>query len=97
MILLIANILRPVLLEFGAELVKRVGSGTPVILSGLIESDVESVSPALFGFIGPQAESGAREKRVARGDLGFYFMKMKRLPSSALTQEAIGFPFFLFV
>jgi|GEM_PF-390429 len=49
---LIANILRPVLLEFGAELVNRLKSGVPVVLSGLIESDVESVSKHYSALLG---------------------------------------------
>jgi ribosomal protein L11 methyltransferase len=41
---LIANILRPVLIEFGVQLIDRLKPAAPVILSGLIESDVESIS-----------------------------------------------------
>ncbi|NBU21868.1 methyltransferase domain-containing protein [bacterium] len=42
--LLVANILRPVLLEFAPRLVERLENlQNPVILSGLIESDLDSV------------------------------------------------------
>ncbi len=40
---IVANILRPVLLEFSELLVNRLSSGGVLILSGLIESDLESV------------------------------------------------------
>ena len=40
----VANILRPVLLEFAERLVGLLAPGGTLILSGLIESDVESVS-----------------------------------------------------
>jgi ribosomal protein L11 methyltransferase len=39
----VANILRPVLLEFAPQLVDRLQSGGVLVLSGLIESDVASV------------------------------------------------------
>lgn len=39
----VANILRPVLLEFSAELVKRLQPGGVLILSGLIDRDVDAV------------------------------------------------------
>jgi ribosomal protein L11 methyltransferase len=56
--LVIANILRPVLLEFADKLVERVGkSGSGLILSGLIESDVKEVREkfsALLGGLEPE-------------------------------------------
>jgi len=39
----VANILRPVLLAFADSLVERLSSGSVLILSGLIASDVDSV------------------------------------------------------
>lgn len=42
--LVIANILRPVLLEFSEKLVERMAPDASLILSGLIESDVAQVS-----------------------------------------------------
>lgn len=51
--MIIANILKPVLLEFAEALVSRLDSTGVVILSGLIEKDVEEVSRcygALMGF-----------------------------------------------
>lgn len=41
---IVANILKPVLLEFAPELVKRLASQGILILSGLIEQDVEPVT-----------------------------------------------------
>jgi len=56
--LVIANILRPVLLEFSEKLVERLGGpGSTLILSGLIESDVNEVRArfsALLGGLEPQ-------------------------------------------
>lgn len=56
--LVIANILRPVLLEFSERLVERMAaSGSALILSGLIESDVKEVRErfsALLGGLEPQ-------------------------------------------
>jgi ribosomal protein L11 methyltransferase len=57
--LVIANILRPVLLEFSERLVARIDSapGSGLILSGLIESDVKEVRErfsALLGGLEPQ-------------------------------------------
>jgi ribosomal protein L11 methyltransferase len=44
--LVIANILRPVLLEFAPELVRRLEPGGTLVLSGLIATDTPSVSEA---------------------------------------------------
>jgi len=56
--IVIANILRPVLLEFSEKLVERLGGpGSTLILSGLIESDVNEVRArfsALLGGLEPQ-------------------------------------------
>ena len=50
--LVVANILRPVLLEFAPRLVERLeGLHCPVILSGLIESDVEPVVEVYRGLL----------------------------------------------
>ena len=46
--LVIANILRPVLLEFSRELVKRIAPGGSLVLSGLIDRDVDEVV-SVFG------------------------------------------------
>lgn len=52
----IANILRPVLLEFATELVSRLDHGGTLILSGLIESDVAQVSEKFSALIGVRPE-----------------------------------------
>lgn len=59
--MIIANILKPVLLEFAEALVSRLDSSGVVILSGLIEKDVEEVSSrygALMGFAPEQRAMG---------------------------------------
>ncbi|MGK5082337.1 50S ribosomal protein L11 methyltransferase [Bdellovibrionota bacterium FG-1] len=51
----IANILKPVLLEFASELVARVQRpGGTLILSGLIEKDVDEVATRYAGLLGGQ-------------------------------------------
>lgn len=58
--LVVANILRPVLLEFKSDLVSRMKPGATLILSGLIYSDVLSVSQAFSELLGgrlPREES----------------------------------------
>lgn len=47
----IANILRPVLLEFAGQLVERIAPGGTLILSGLIESDVAEVRTRYSGLL----------------------------------------------
>ncbi len=60
--LVIANILKPVLLEFASELVRRMEPQGALVLSGLIESDVEEVvarySALLLGRQAIRLESG---------------------------------------
>jgi ribosomal protein L11 methyltransferase len=50
--LIVANILRPVLLEFAEPLAARLASGAPLILSGLIERDVAEVSARYTALLG---------------------------------------------
>jgi ribosomal protein L11 methyltransferase len=50
--IVVANILRPVLLEFAEELVKRLGPGGTLILSGLIERDVAEVTSRYAKLLG---------------------------------------------
>lgn len=50
--LLIANILKPILLEYGPELMKRLERGGFVILSGLIEKDLEEILPRYQALLG---------------------------------------------
>jgi ribosomal protein L11 methyltransferase len=59
----IANILKPVLLEFAPELVKRMEPQATLILSGLIESDVEAVSERYSILL-----SGRKPERKERGE-----------------------------
>ncbi len=57
--IVVANILKPVLLEFSERLVKRLQPGGALVLSGLIDADVEPVSArygALMG-IAPEVRS----------------------------------------
>lgn len=49
---ILANILRTILLEFANPLVKRLASGGSLVLSGLIESDVEGVSDTYCALLG---------------------------------------------
>jgi ribosomal protein L11 methyltransferase len=48
----IANILRPVLVEFAPELVKRLAPGGCLILSGLVENDVAEVDRVYSALLG---------------------------------------------
>jgi ribosomal protein L11 methyltransferase len=50
--LIIANILRPVLVEFAPELVKRLAPGGSVILSGLVQNDVAEVDRVYSALLG---------------------------------------------
>lgn len=50
--MVIANILRPVLLQFAEQLVSRMDSKGILILSGLIEKDVEEVARTFGGLLG---------------------------------------------
>ncbi|MCM2279275.1 MAG: 50S ribosomal protein L11 methyltransferase [Oligoflexia bacterium] len=54
--IVIANILRPVLLEFSEELLARLRSQGALILSGLIESDVPEVASRYGRLMGAQPE-----------------------------------------
>jgi ribosomal protein L11 methyltransferase len=53
--IVIANILKPVLLEFAPELVRRLAPGGTVILSGLIQKDVAEVSARYSQLLGGRA------------------------------------------
>ncbi len=64
--LLVANILRPVLVEFAPTLLNLLKPGAPIILSGLVESDVPQVVKA-FG-LGSAAQ--VRAKNEWRGIIG---------------------------
>jgi len=62
-----ANILRPVLLEFAEALCRRVREGGAMILSGLIETDVASVSErysVLLGGVQPQVFARAEWRAI---------------------------------
>jgi ribosomal protein L11 methyltransferase len=50
--MIIANILKPVLLEFAPELIRRLDKQGSVILSGLIEKDVQEVSERYSALLG---------------------------------------------
>jgi ribosomal protein L11 methyltransferase len=50
--LVLANILRPVLLEFASELVSRLAPGGALVLSGLMEGDVAEVSARYTALLG---------------------------------------------
>lgn len=52
--MVIANILRPVLIQFSAELVRRMAPGARLILSGLIDKDVREVSEVFGALLGGQ-------------------------------------------
>ena len=52
--LLIANILKPILLEFGPKLIERLEKGGSVILSGLIEKDLKEILPFYQKLLGPE-------------------------------------------
>jgi ribosomal protein L11 methyltransferase len=54
--LVIANILRPVLIEFAPELVRRMAPRGALILSGLIEKDVAEVDQVFSGLLGRKPE-----------------------------------------
>jgi ribosomal protein L11 methyltransferase len=54
--LVIANILRPVLVQFAPELVRRIARGGTLILSGLIESDVPEVDRVYSALLGRKPE-----------------------------------------
>ena len=63
----IANILKPVLLEFAERLVERLKPGGPLILSGLIESDVAAVEERYSMLLGgrkPRVEALAEWRAV---------------------------------
>jgi ribosomal protein L11 methyltransferase len=59
----VANILRPVLLEFAQALAARVAPGGTLVLSGLVATDVPEVSVRYAGLLG-----GARPDIYQRGD-----------------------------
>jgi ribosomal protein L11 methyltransferase len=52
----VANILKPVLIEFSRELTARLAPGGVMILSGLIDSDVDPVSKAYSDALGAHFE-----------------------------------------
>ena len=54
--LVIANILRPVLIEFAPELVRRLAPQGALVLSGLIESDVSEIDRVFSGLLGRKPE-----------------------------------------
>jgi ribosomal protein L11 methyltransferase len=54
--LVIANILRPVLVQFAPELVRRISPGGNLILSGLIETDVPEVERVYSALLGRKPE-----------------------------------------
>ncbi len=54
--IVLANILKPVLLEFSDELAKRLSPSGTLILSGLLEKDIESVSERYFALLQRQPE-----------------------------------------
>jgi ribosomal protein L11 methyltransferase len=54
--LVIANILRPVLIEFAPELVRRLAPGGTLILSGLIQTDVPEIDRVFSKIIGKAPE-----------------------------------------
>jgi ribosomal protein L11 methyltransferase len=54
--LVIANILRPVLIEFAPELVRRLAPRGTLVLSGLIESDVSEIDRVFSGLLGRKPE-----------------------------------------
>jgi ribosomal protein L11 methyltransferase len=53
--LIVANILKPVLLEFADQLITRLAPGGALVLSGLIEKDVEPVQNAYAARLGRKA------------------------------------------
>jgi ribosomal protein L11 methyltransferase len=55
--LVIANILRPVLIEFSADLVARLAPGASLVLSGLIEKDVAEVEKCFSALIAARGPS----------------------------------------
>ncbi|MCM2322086.1 MAG: 50S ribosomal protein L11 methyltransferase [Oligoflexia bacterium] len=57
--LVIANILRPVLLEFASELVARLRPGGGLVLSGLIEGDVAEVAAKFGALMGGEPRKSA--------------------------------------
>lgn len=65
--LVIANILRPVLIQFARELVSRLEPGGHLILSGLIEADVQEVSKVYSAALGRTPKvSGLGEWRALK-------------------------------
>jgi ribosomal protein L11 methyltransferase len=58
--LVIANILRPVLVEFAPELVRRLAPGGCLILSGLVQNDVAEVGRVFSALIGSRPQVSER-------------------------------------
>jgi ribosomal protein L11 methyltransferase len=82
--MVIANILRPVLIQFAPELVARLKEGGTLILSGLMEPDVELVLEKYSKLITVKfGDVYACEKRQLNEWRALVF-KDKRLPSSSL-------------
>ena len=50
--MIVANILKPVLLEYGKQLVEQLAPSSSLVLSGLIEKDVEEVRRKYEGLLG---------------------------------------------
>ena len=58
---LVANILRPILIQFAPEMIKRLKPQSPLVLSGLIESDLPEVI-RVYQSIHPHAKIETRSK-----------------------------------
>jgi len=58
--LVIANILRPVLIEFAPELVKRLAPGGCLILSGLVQNDVAEIDRVFSALLGSRPKVSER-------------------------------------
>ena len=60
---MIANILRPVLIQFASELVRRLAPGGMLVLSGLVSIDVPEIEVVYSRLLG-----GARPQIYERGE-----------------------------
>ena len=58
--LIIANILRPVLVEFAPELVKRLAPGGAILLSGLVQNDVAEIDRVYSALLGSRPRVSER-------------------------------------
>jgi ribosomal protein L11 methyltransferase len=68
--LVIANILRPVLIEFSSELVGRMAPGASLVLSGLIERDVEEVETRFSELLKARASATGQNLKFVKRELG---------------------------